>query len=97
MHEKSLPAGDRSDSASASKDNPVDHQAALVVQLEDGTYFKAWRNRAGSAFSVRTLSRARLFSPCANEILERTIAKLRRNGIAATVVEVKVLVGQVDH
>jgi hypothetical protein len=94
MHENSLPPGDRTDQAAATDTAPAGQRAALVIQLGDGTYFRAWR--AGQRVSVRSLARARLFSAQATEAIERTIAKLRRKGVAAEVVRVKVTVGQTE-
>jgi hypothetical protein len=94
MHEQSLPAGDCFDAAAATVADPVDHRTALVVQLGDGSYFKAWR--AGQRVSVRSLARARLFSAHAPQAIECTVARLRRKGVAAEVVRVKVIVGQTE-
>jgi hypothetical protein len=94
MHENSLPAGDRTDQAAATDDAPVDQRAALVIGVESGRYFKAWRHRGGHV-AVQSVARARLFSPHAREVLDATLAKLKRNGIPAVVVEVKVIVGDV--
>ena len=57
MHEQSLPASDRSDAAAATVAGPVEQRAALVVQLGDGSYFKAWR--AGRRHRGRTAVRRR--------------------------------------
>ena len=91
MHDASLPVADRPDSVAP--EQPLDRQPALVIALADARYFKAWR-RKGSCVSVRRIARARLFWPSAQREIDRTIARLRRKGIAASVVEVKIVVGQ---
>jgi hypothetical protein len=88
MHESSLPTSDRTDAI----EPPRDRRPALVIRLADARYFKAWR-RKGNCVSVRWIARSRLFWPSAQREIDGTIAKLRRKGIVASVVEVKI-VGQ---
>jgi hypothetical protein len=92
MYEQSLPASDRTEPAVATESKPVDQRPAVVVRLANGKYFRDFRRRGYVA--VRSLKRARLFAIGESEALERTIVRLRRKGITADVVEVKVIVGR---
>src|ERR1022692_4533019 len=83
-----LPAGDRADPVDAPRaDDGLDRRQALAIRFAtDGRYFKAWQ--PGRCVSVRAIARARLFSTSARADAAREIARLRRKGIAASVVEV---------
>jgi hypothetical protein len=91
MHDASLPRSDRIEPPAARpREDPAYQKPAFVVRLEDGRFFKYWRRRGGLV-AVHNLKRARIFSIEANET-ERTIAKLRRKGFLADIVEVKIIV-----
>ena len=92
MHDNSLPAADRIAPPASSRAANIGRQPAVAIGLGQRGYFRAWCRRGG-CISVKTLARARLFPREATETIENTIARLRRKGIEATIVEVTILVG----
>ncbi len=95
MHDSSLPVGDQVESSgsTATIAESPSHRPALVISLADGTYFRAWSRRRG-CFSVRAVSKAMLFAIEPRDAIERVIAKLRRAGLEARIVPVKIRIGE---
>lgn len=95
MHHSSLPRGDQveSDGGAATITESRSHRPALVVALAGGGYFRAWRRRRGCV-PVHSLSRALLFATEPRDAIDRVVAKLRRAGIEASVVQVEIRIGE---
>jgi hypothetical protein len=88
-HDSSLPIGDRGEAADP--EQPRERRPAIVILLRTGSFFRAFRPN-GSVVEMRVAARAKIFSPDAKAIAA-TLAKLRRKGVAGSVIEVQLVIG----
>ncbi len=90
MHDYSLPKSDRLD-AGVPAPKPVRHPARVLALADGNAYFRAFR-RGGRLLTTKSIRFAALFGPSADASLEKTRRKLKRLGIVAKIVEVRLIV-----
>jgi hypothetical protein len=91
MHDRSLPPTDRQEATVA---EPQHQRIPAIVLKTPNGYFRRFRSRGGILES-RLAAHARIFMPGAKAIAA-TIARLKRHGIAATAIEVNIVIGRVQ-